>query len=48
MSFNVGYFYTFNQHLKFSINYTYYKSFSTLDLAEFSRDGLTLGVQSHW
>jgi hypothetical protein len=48
LSLGAGYFYTLNQHLKFQLNYTYYRSFSTLDYAEFARSGLTFGVQSHW
>jgi hypothetical protein len=47
-SLSAGFFYTFNQHLKFSINYTYYRSYSTLSYAEFGRTGLTLGASSHW
>jgi hypothetical protein len=48
LSFNAGYFYTLNQHLKLSVNYTYYRSYSTLSFAEFAREGLTLGASSHW
>lgn len=47
-SLGAGYFYTFNQHLKVSINYTYYKSYSTLEFAEFARDGVTFAISSHW
>jgi hypothetical protein len=41
-------FYTLNQHLKVSVNYTYYESWSTVDLAAFSRNQLNLTLQSHW
>jgi len=43
-----SYFYTINEHLKFSITYTYYQGFSTLDYAVFSRDQVFFQVQSHW
>lgn len=48
ISMTASYFYTINQHLKFSINYTYYKSFSTLDYAVFARDQVFFQIQSHW
>jgi hypothetical protein len=43
-----SYFYTINQHLKFSITYAYYRSYSTLAFAEFSRNQVSFSAQSHW
>jgi hypothetical protein len=48
ISFSAGYFYTVNQHLKFAVNYTYYRSYSNLDFAEFSRNGVTFTISSRW
>ena len=49
VSTSIGFFYTLNQHLKFNFNYTYYRSFSTLDFAEFARDGARASApRSHW
>jgi hypothetical protein len=48
ISMTVGYFYTVNQHLKLSINYTYYRSFSNLGFAEFSRNQVSFTATSHW
>ena len=45
---SASYFYTINQHLKFSVNYTYYRSWSTLAYAEFPRHQITMGLASHW
>jgi hypothetical protein len=47
-SMSAAYFYTLNQHLKISLTYTYYKSWSTLAFATFSRDQLNLALISHW
>jgi Putative beta-barrel porin 2 len=47
-SLSAGYYYTINQHLKFSINYTFYRSNSNLDLADFDRDQIYFTVTSHW
>jgi hypothetical protein len=48
--FDLGaaYFYTVNQHLKASISYTYYRSYSTLAYADFPRDQLDFSLSSHW
>jgi hypothetical protein len=43
-----AYFYTVNQHLKFSISYDYYRSYSTLAYAEFGRHQVDFTVSSHW
>jgi hypothetical protein len=45
---SAAYFYTVNQHLKVFINYSYYRSYSTLAYAEFPREQLDLGMSSHW
>ena|ERR1700679_2300090 len=45
---SAAYFYTVNQHLKLSVNYTYYRSWSTLAYAEFPRHQITMGLASHW
>jgi hypothetical protein len=45
---SASYFYTFNQHLKLSVTYGYYRSYSTLNFAEFPRSQLTFGAASHW
>jgi hypothetical protein len=48
--FDLGaaYFYTISQHLKISISYSYYRSYSTLAYAEFPRDQTDLTLTSHW
>ncbi len=43
-----SYFYTINQHLKVSISYSYYASYSNLAYAEFPRHQLNLTLSSHW
>jgi hypothetical protein len=43
-----AYFYTINQHLKFSINYSYYRSYSTLAYADFPRHQIDFTLTSHW
>jgi hypothetical protein len=45
---DAAYYYTFNQHLKISVNYGYYRSYSTLAYAEFPREQLDLTLSSHW
>ena len=47
---NVGasYFYTLNEHLKISINFVYFKNWSTLAYAEFPRSQVNLSLISHW
>jgi hypothetical protein len=45
---SAAYFYTIDQHLKLSVNYTYYRSWSTLAYAEFPRHMITMGLASHW
>jgi hypothetical protein len=47
-SLGAAYFYTVNQHLKISINYTYYRSYSNLAYAEFPRHQVNLTLSSHW
>lgn len=48
VSLTANYFYTINQHLKLSVNYTYYRSFSNLDYAEFTRNQVFFTATSHW
>jgi hypothetical protein len=43
-----SYFYTINQHLKASISYSYYASYSNLAYAEFPRHQFNLTLSSHW
>jgi hypothetical protein len=45
---NAAYFYTVNQHLKLSVSYNYYRSYSTLAYAEFPREQLNMTLSSHW
>jgi hypothetical protein len=45
---SAGYFYTINQHLKISLSYSYYASYSNLAYAEFPRHQIGLTVSSHW
>jgi hypothetical protein len=47
-SLGASYFYTVNQHLKVSITYSFYKSYSNLAYAEFPRHQVSLGLSSHW
>jgi hypothetical protein len=42
------YYYTLNQHLKVSVTYSYYRSYSTLAYAEFPRHQVFLSLTSHW
>jgi hypothetical protein len=48
LDLSASYFYTVNQHLKLSVTYGYYRSWSTLGFAEFSRDQLDFTLSSHW
>jgi Putative beta-barrel porin 2 len=48
LSLSAAYFYTVNQHLKVSINYTYYRSWSTVAYADFPRSQVNLTLSSHW
>jgi hypothetical protein len=45
---SAAYFYTINQHLKFSFSYSYYLSHSTLAYADFPRDQVDMTLSSHW
>jgi hypothetical protein len=45
---NAAYFYTVNQHLKLSLSYNYYRSYSTLAFADFPRDQVDMTLSSHW
>jgi hypothetical protein len=45
---NAAYFYTVNQHLKLSVSYNYYRSYSTLAFADFPREQLDMSLSSHW
>jgi hypothetical protein len=45
---SAAYFYTVNQHLKFSISYSYYESHSTLSYADYPRHQVDLTLSSHW
>ena len=47
-SLSASYYYMINEHLKFSLNYTYYRSYSTLAYAEFPRQQINLTLSSHW
>jgi hypothetical protein len=47
-SLSAAYFYTVNQHLKISLSYTYYRSWSDVALASFPRSQLNLTLSSHW
>jgi len=48
VSVNTSYFYTINEHLKVSINYIYFRNWSTLAYAEFPRQQVNLSLSSHW
>jgi hypothetical protein len=45
---NAAYFYTVNQHIKLSLSYSYYRSYSTLAYAEFPREQTNMTLSSHW
>jgi hypothetical protein len=45
---SAAYFYTLNEHLKGSINYVYYRNWSTLPFADFPRQELILTLTTHW
>ncbi len=45
---SAAYFYTVNQHLKISVSYSYYKSYSGLAIADFPRHQMNLTLSSHW
>jgi hypothetical protein len=47
-SLSASYFYTLNQHLKVSLNFVYFKNWSTLAYAEFPRTQVNLSLISHW
>ncbi len=47
-SLNASYFYTLNPHVKFSISYAYYQSYSNLAYAEFPRHQVNMSLLSHW
>ena len=47
-SLSASYFYTLNQHLKISLNFVYFKNWSTLAYAEFPRTQVNLSLMSHW
>lgn len=46
--FSAAYFYTLNEHLKASINYVYYRNWSTLPFADFPRQEVILTLTTHW
>jgi hypothetical protein len=46
--FSAAYFYTLNEHLKVSINYIYYRNWSTLPFADFPRQEIILTLTTHW
>jgi|CZKI01.1.fsa_nt_gi hypothetical protein len=48
ISFSAAYFYTLNEHLKISIDYVYFRNWSTLAYAEFPRSQVNLSLTSHW
>jgi hypothetical protein len=48
VSVNTSYSYTLNQHLKASINYIYFRNWSTLAYAEFPRQQVNISLTSHW
>ena len=47
-SLSASYYYMINEHLKISLNYIYYRSYSTLAYAEFPRQQINLTLSSHW
>jgi hypothetical protein len=47
-SLSASYYYMINEHLKISLNYIYYRSYSTLAYAEFPRQQINLTLASHW
>jgi hypothetical protein len=47
-SLSASYYYMINEHLKISLNYVYYRSYSTLAYAEFPRQQINLTLTSHW
>ena len=48
LDLSAAYFYTVNQHLKVSLSYSYYRSYSTLAYAEFTRHQIDVTLSSHW
>jgi hypothetical protein len=48
ISVSAAYFYTINEHLKISIDYVYFRNWSTLAYAEFPRSQVNLSLISHW
>ncbi len=48
MSVTATYSYTLNEHLKASINWVYFRNWSTLAYAEFPRQQVNLTLTSHW
>jgi len=48
VSLSAAYFYTVNQHLKLSVNYTYYRNWSTVAEADFPRSDVNFMMSSHW
>jgi hypothetical protein len=47
-SLSASYFYTLNKHLKAYVTASYYRSWSTLPLADFPREQLSTGLSTHW
>jgi hypothetical protein len=47
-SLSASYFYTLNKHLKAYVTYSYYRSWSSLPLAEFPREQASMGLSTHW
>jgi hypothetical protein len=47
-SLSASYYYMISEHLKISLNYIYYRSYSTLAYAEFPRQQINLTLSSHW
>ncbi len=47
-AFDAFYSYAFNQHLKVQVGYSYYRSWSTLAYAQFTRSQVHLTLSSHW
>jgi len=45
---SAAYYYTINQHLKITLSYSYYASYSDLAYAEFPRHQVSLTVSTHW
>ncbi len=48
LNFSASTGYAFNEHLKLSLSYTWFKNWSTIQFADFVRNTWSLGVSSRW